>query len=342
MSGMMKTSELTTKLPGAFFYTASPTFPDFVIYYAALIAIISGFALRPKRRRWMIIALTCVIGFYGWRWHQAQTTTQLSIVPANGGCCIYCNEPGSANDLLVNCGNDSAVDFVVVPFLHAQGVNRLPRLVLTHGAAHQIGGTFFLRELLPINEVFTSKVRFRSPAYRRITDSLEHDDRTWRQLDHDDSVGNWTVLHPGSAFQFQNAEDAALVLRGELQGIRVLLLSDLGRSGQQALLNEGSDLRADIVVTGIPNNNEPLRDGLLDAIQPRLIIIADSEYPASRRASRALVQRLESRNIPVVYTRAAGAVTVTLRKARWTARSVSGEKFSGNHSPELPTSGIKR
>ena len=42
-----------------------------------------------------------------------------------------------------------------------------------------------------------------------------------------------------------------------------MLLSDLGRPGQNALLDQGIDLGADIVVTGLPDKGEPLCDALL-------------------------------------------------------------------------------
>src|SRR5262249_52197241 len=48
---MMKISVIATNLPGAYFYVRSPTVMDFVIYYAALIAVLSGFAFAPQRRR---------------------------------------------------------------------------------------------------------------------------------------------------------------------------------------------------------------------------------------------------------------------------------------------------
>jgi len=62
-------------------------------------------------------------------------------------------------------------------------------------------------------------------------------------------------------------------------------------------------LRADIVIAGLPTEGEPLSDALLDAIQPKIIIIADSEFPATRRAPAALLERLAQRNIPVICTR---------------------------------------
>jgi beta-lactamase superfamily II metal-dependent hydrolase len=82
------------------------------------------------------------------------------------------------------------------------------------------------------------------------------------------------------------------------------------------------DLRADLVVAGIPTNDEePLDPWLLKAIQPRVIILSAAEYPASEQAPRKLRRRLEETGVPVFYTSDHGALTVTFTPDGWTARS---------------------
>ena len=67
-----------------------------------------------------------------------------------------------------------------------------------------------------------------------------------------------------------------------------------------------------IVITGIPTQSEPINDALLDAIKPRLIIVADPEVPATERAKIQLQDRLALRNVQVLYTRLTGAITILL------------------------------
>jgi competence protein ComEC len=321
---MMKISSGMTQWPGAFFYVRSPSAMDFVIYYGALIAVLSGFALAPKRRLWTAHALVIIAVFYFWRWEIMNQATRLTVLPLNGGSAIYCDAPGARDDLLVDCGNSNSVQFVTIPFLHAQGVNRLACLALTHGDLRRVGGAELLQTLMPVGQIAIGPATFRSLAYRRIVDSLQATPERRRALKQSDRLGDWTVLHPQPSDRFPQADDNALVLRGEFRGTRVLLLSDLGRPGQYALLERTRDLRADIVVSGLPEQGEPLGDILLEAIQPKLIVIADSEFPATKRARAALRERLERRGIPVLYTRTAGAVTLVLEKNRWEARAMDG------------------
>jgi beta-lactamase superfamily II metal-dependent hydrolase len=172
--------------------------------------------------------------------------------------------------------------------------------------------------------VLHSDVVFRSSVYRETVRHFEKTPGLASSVKRGDRIGSWTVLHPDVRDRFPQADDNTIVLRGELEGVRVLLLSDLGKPGQNALLERTADLRADIVVSGIPVQTEPLADALLDAIQPGLIVITDSEYPATQRASPKLRERLETRGVPVLYTREAGAVTLRLRDRRWEARPMIG------------------
>jgi beta-lactamase superfamily II metal-dependent hydrolase len=144
-----------------------------------------------------------------------------------------------------------------------------------------------------------------------------------------DHLGPWQVLHPEATDHFPQADDNALVLATRLGSTRVLLLSDLGRAGQNVFLERTSDLRADIVVGGLPSASEALADWLLDAIQPRLIIVADSEFPATERASPALRERLARRKVPVIYTRSDGAATIDFTGHSWELRTMTGVRIRG-------------
>jgi beta-lactamase superfamily II metal-dependent hydrolase len=86
-------------------------------------------------------------------------------------------------------------------------------------------------------------------------------------------------------------------------------------------------LRDGVVIAGLPDEGEPLCDALLDAVQPKVIVVADSEFPANRRASRTLHERLDQGKIPVIYTRTSGAVKIVTRPDGWELRTVDGQKI---------------
>ncbi len=309
--------------PAACYYVAAPSLLGSALYYAALLGAATGWLFRPRIRVWGTAALGLGAACWSWQAWQAGCAMRLTILPLRGGHAIYFDAPGSRNDLLINCGSTNSVRWLTKPFLRAQGVNRLPNLLLTHGHSQYIGGAETLAGLFSARKVWVSPVRFRSPAYRRAVATFGQTPGRVQILSRGGRLGPWRVLHPEAGDRFPQADDNTMVLRGDLQGTRVLLLSDLGRPGQNALLGRRDDLRADIVVTGLPGALEALGDDLLEAIRPRLIVVADSEYPATARASPRLRARLGQSGVPVIYTRFSGAVTLEFHRGRWKARTTN-------------------
>jgi competence protein ComEC len=244
------------------------------------------------------------------------------------GHSVFVDATGRKNDWLIDCGKENAVNFTLKNFLHAQGVNEIPRLVLTEGDLKLCGGAEQLDELFGVGELWTSPVHFRSGTYNKIISEFEKPPIRHKILNCGDKVGCWQVLWPTTTNTFPRADDNSLVLLGKFSGARILLLSDLGREGQSELLSCTNDLRADIVVAGLPNDGEPLCDALLDAVQPKVIVIADSEFPATRRASRELKDRLAQKKVPVIYTRDYGAVTILVNKNGWQLQTMDGQLFN--------------
>ncbi len=337
---MIRVSEWAAHLPGGCFQITAPSVWAFVFYYGLLITLLAGWLKKSRVRPWAIAGLSAVAVAWLVHWQHERSATRLTILPLGGGSAIYFDAPGKDNDLLVDCGNEPAVQFVMKPFLRAQGVNEIERLLLTHGDLRHVGGMDFMEKNFPARQILTSDFSFRSPAYRKIIGELEKAPGRWKKINRSDQLGEWTVLHPDTKDRFPQGDDGAMVLLGDVKGTRVLLLSDLGRPGQKVLLERAPDLRADIVVAGLPRENEPLGEALLDAIKPRLIIVADSEFPATERASPELRGRLARRNIPVLYTREVGGVKLTFGSGAWDLLASDGQKFSSRtiavRTPSLP------
>jgi competence protein ComEC len=333
MSAMTKVSVLATEIPGAYFYVPEPSWRTIAIYYAVIVGALSGRPFAPKRRIWSVAILTLIGAIYFWHREQFCKETELTILPLNGGHAVFVDAAGQKNDWLVDCGNENAVTFTLKQFLHAQGVNKIPRLALTEGDSRNSGGAQSLNELFGVGEIYTSPIHFRSSAYRDAVSRFDQSPARHKIVQRGDQTGCWQVLHPDANDNFPHADDNALVLLGNFHGTKILLLSDLGREGQNALLAHTNDLRADIVIAGLPEAGEPLCDALFRAIQPKIIVIADSEFPASRRANPKLRERLEQKEVPVIYTCASGAVTIRVRPNGWELRAMDGEKFSPTFSP---------
>ena len=327
MSAMQWVSAGFTKIPCSYFYVPSPSWISIGIYYAILIVALSGWLKSARRKILFAAVLILITAIYFWRWENSRDETKITILPLNGGQAVFVDAAGRKNDWLVDCGDENAVNFTLKNFLRAQGVNKIQHLVLTEGDLKNCGGAELLDEDFGVGELWTGGAKFRSGIYKEIISGFEKSNRH-RIFNYGDETGAWKILAPEATNNFPRADDNALVLLGNFSGGRILLLSDLSRLGQSALLSATNDLRADIVIAGLPNEGEPLSDSLVDAIQPKIIVVADSEFPANRRAGRELKNRLAEKNIPVIYTRNSGAVTIVADKNGWQLRTMDGQKFS--------------
>ncbi len=323
MSCMIRLSEEAAMWPGAWCHVAAPPPILVALYFVVLTGVSTGWAFRFRRALGLagvVLAGVLAVGI-----GQARgPTARLTVLSLRGGDSLFFDGPGRKEDALIDTGDVMDTRWVVMPFLQARGINRLPGLALTHGDVRHVGGAGELTRRFEVAEWMTSAIRFRSPAYREVCAALPAGRR--RVLARGDRWGPWRVLHPGGEKMPGVADDAALVLCGDICGFRVLLCSDLGRVGWRELLEREPDLRAAVLVAGMPSATEPVGEGALEAVGPRVLVISGGESPASERPSRALRRRLARHRLPVFYTPDDGSVTLEFREGRLRVRSVRGRE----------------
>ena len=317
MRSMTWLSEIVAGLPAAWWYVRAPGPLLFLLYYGLLIATCAGWFARAVSR-WATLSVAIVLAS-AWvlHWTQQRTWHRLTVLPLNGAHAVYVQPGYGAPQWLFNPGDSSAVQFTLKPFLQANGANHISNLILTHGDARHVGGTAQLNEMFPVQRALASPIAFRSPKYREAIAALEKESHLQRCATNGLTLAPWTLLHPNASDHFASPEDNAVVALGVFDDVRVLLISDLGRAGQNALFNRHPDLRADVVVAGLPEKGEPLATEMVQLIRPKVIVLADSEFPAKRRAAAALIKRLRRSGATVLVTRQVGGTTLWMRHGSW-------------------------
>ena len=335
MHWMVSLSRWFAALPGGHWYVPSPAWGWWVPYYALLIGLVTGWAWRPGRRRWylagagiwLLAAALCFV--------DRQRETRITIL--GGGEAAFIDAPWWRDDVLIDAGSEKGALNLVIPFLRAQGVNRLPHFAVAMADLNNLGGASNVLTQLHPRRIIVGPAKARSKAFTEFVREAERLEIPQRHVAAGDGFAGWRVLHPAADDKFAAAEDNVLVLARELAGIRVLLLSDAGRNAQRRLLATGQ-VRADLVVGGIPHEGEPLGDALLEAIAPQVIVVESGEYPAPVRLKAATRDRLARRDARVVYTRDSGAVTLRFREEGGELDAMDGTKFRLTRStqPEAP------
>ena len=118
----------------------------------------------------------------------------------------------------------------------------------------------------------------------------------------------------------------------------LLLAPDLGPEGQAALVRrEGTGLEADVLVTGIPSSGEAATGAFLSRVQPRLIVIATGDRPATERSPPALRRRLRELGVPTLWTERIGALELRCWEDRLEVRDARGELLARIDRSDRPT-----
>jgi competence protein ComEC len=313
---------------------AAPSVGACVYYYIVLLLVVTGWIFRA-RHKWALMAVLLAIGLGGIaQWASTLRNARLDILPANGVPVILAAGPGWNNSILVDCGNEDSVRDLVKPFLCAQGVNRLATLSLAVARLEYFGGAQMILTNFSVAAISTGAPRERSTAFGSLITELR-ENHALRAVKDGDSIAGWAVLHPGQSDQFAQADDNAVVLRREFNGHSILLLPALGRDGQEALMRRHPGLRAEFVIAGLPARDEPCCDPLLELLQPRLILIADAKFPATRRAPEKLRERLARRGSHVIYGRDHGALTLEFVPGGWHLRDAEGLAVAPSDGPWL-------
>jgi competence protein ComEC len=336
MNWISSTSEWFARWPKAYAYVAPPALFTSLLFYGIFLGLVTGWLFRREFRLYKLTTLGLIVAVWLGLWFQGQASTRLTVLPLNDSSAIFVDAPGSSNDLLIDCGTAFASQLTLKPFLRAQGVNQLPNLVLTHGDVHTVGGAPLVNALFDVQKIWTSPVSARSAVYRNVLAEFQSSPQKRATAAKGLTACSWQVLHPDAADRFSRADDGAVVLADTIENTRVLLLSELGRTGQNALIDHATDLKADLVIAGIPAQGEPLGRQLLEAIQPKIIIITDAEKPANRRASTKLSERLELQKIPVLYVRKSGAITLNFQHGEWELKTMSGLRLTSKELKGRP------
>lgn len=307
-----------------YYHVPKPGALFFLLYYSAVFTAFALPHLDKAKRIWVAalpvaLALTWCVSLL------PRDPVKVTMLPISGNPVVL-DMPGRGRDLLVDCSDEHGSEFVLKRYLRAQGIGTVANVLVTHGDINHAGGYELVwREFTP-KSIFTSGARARSPTYRQMIRELEKGYLQWHKVRRGDEIAGWTVLHPGEN-SFARADDNSVVLRGEIHGWRILLLSELGRAGQRELARSGQDLRADIVITGAPEQDEPMEADLLAHIQPRMILIGNTAGFVNARAESRLMQRLRKTGIPTFSTSRHGALNLEIDSEQCVVRAASGREL---------------
>ncbi|WP_093138062.1 DNA internalization-related competence protein ComEC/Rec2 [Pseudoxanthomonas sp. GM95] len=190
---------------------------------------------------------------------------------------------------------------VVVPALHALGIDALDRVMVSHGDADHAGGLGAVLLGMPVREVLApsgSPVPLQTACRRG---------QAWEW----DGV-SFEVLHPARGFPYLGNE-ASCVLRVQARQGAALLTGDIGQVIERKLLREQpTRLRAEVVLAPHHGSDESSDPGFVQATGARLALVSAGYGNRFGHPRAQIVRRWQQAGSEVLNTADSGALTVWL------------------------------
>lgn len=237
---------------------------------------------------------------------------------------VYYIDVGQADCELILCG-DSAVlidagDVDAFPtidaFLKSKEVKTIQYFILSHAHADHIGSADEVLENYTVENVilprYTEENMPTSTVYEDVLTALS--DFKGRVIAA--APGNtyelpefrFTVLAPNADYKELN--DTSVVIRAVYGETAFLFQGDSEKKSEQAILDLGLDVRADVIKLGHHGSTTSSTETYLQAVSPKFAVISCGENNSYNLPSQTILKRLENMGIDYRRTDLNGTITV--------------------------------
>ena len=323
LAGLVRVVDALARVPYGHVFVQAPPLWLVAVYYLA-----GGVLLTRLAWRWRLaIVGTIAAGVVTWL-ALRETAVTVTVLDTPEGAAIFVDLPGEDDDWLFDGGGGNSGARVVLPFLRAQGVDRLGGVLLTCKDAGHVTGLEHILTELPVRAAVVGDSAARSPTYWRWRAMLNRQHlpvHSVKEGDHWETRGlRVTVLNPAPGADSQRSDDNSVVLLLEYGPTRLLLLSDVGATVEQRLLATARDWHCQVLIKGGHATEPSATPALLAAVRPAEVVQPVNAWPSRRHPDAALAQRVTDGGARLWRTDETGAITIRLTGKGYTVRPTLG------------------
>jgi len=346
-----------SEFPGACLVTGTPSWPEMLLLYGAVLSL-----FRPAGCRWRLrVPAACLAGLLflaapgviRQRWGSWLEVTYLSVGNGDGAVIEL---PGGRR-MLVDGGFARPGSFdsgrrILAPFLGYRRICRVDLLVVSHGQADHYGGLRAVAEDFRPRELWIGpETGNEEPGYGDFLAFCAGRGIDVRRLCRQERpivINGVTleILHPPCPaepdFQLlrsggsRGVNNASLVIRLSYGGASFLWTGDLEREGERMLRAWKDAFPAGVLK--VPHHGSPTSSSaaLLDGVQPRVAVVSVGSENRFGFPSSALLRDCEARGTSVYRTDRDGAVGVRTDGRRVEVRAWGSGRRESWEFPETP------
>lgn len=271
------------------------------------------------------LAVIAVLGFLIWREQSLSGTgaMRVTFVDVGQGDGAVLISPSGQQAVIDGGPNQAMLTALgsLMPFLDRQ----VELMVLSHPHLDHIASFPDIVERYDVRAVLLSGVQASLPAYKKFLDLLPPEQARVDIADpaRDIDLGDGLTIdvlwpHPGLLGQEADLNNTSVVVRATFGSSSVLFTGDIGEETERAMLQEGIDVRADILKVAHHGSRTSSTTEFLKAVNPRLAVISVAEKNRYGHPTAEALDRLAALGIPVRMTKDEGDICLrTTGKDDW-------------------------
>jgi competence protein ComEC len=211
----------------------------------------------------------------------------------------------------------NAAQAVLIPYLRRRGVSKIDHLIISHADNDHIGGLDALQNAFDISQILTSRVDKIPSAYACQAG------QAWSM-----SGVEFSIVSPDQGAP-QGSNNNSCVLRIDNGSYSTLITGDIEKPIERFLLNSKQSLKSDFLLVPHHGSSSSSTPGFIDAVQPKLGLIAAGYRNHYGHPHPNVVSRFSSRRIKLLSTIENGSVLLKINKKEWsyTAFRVANRRF---------------
>lgn len=214
--------------------------------------------------------------------------------------------------MLIDAGNNSD-GLKIVNYIKSLGVTKLDYVVATHAHEDHIGGIDDIIDNFDIGIFYMPDAITTTTTFEDVLDVLERNKLKFSTPNIGDEFkltdASFKVLYTGN--DTTDLNNTSIVLKMTYGKYKYLFMGDATSKVEKILLNNETDLDADILKVGHHGSSYSTTDDFLNKVNPSYAIISCEKDNKYNHPSKEVITKLEKKNVTFYRTDLVGTILLT-------------------------------
>ncbi len=296
------------------------------LYLCATLLILPEARSHRWGRRVVLLALS-LANFWVWSGIlHGPSGLRILVLDVGQGDGIFLRFP-NGRTMLVDGGlravNIDMGERVLIPFLKAEGIERIDAVVASHPHSDHFGGFVTLLERVEVGWYLDAGQYYDSWTARRIRTLIRKKGIRYAVVEAGDRLEGLggveaLVLHPTPDYVSERGpaprglNNSSVVIRLTYRGSTILLTGDIEHETDPDLLRWGDLLRAQVLKSAHHGSRTSSTAAFMSAVRPELVAVSCGIRNKFRHPSPEVIRRYEAMGISIYRTDLMGAVEIRI------------------------------